>query len=81
MNLPTKVCKKYSIIERVMLNYPLSQVESLTFLERTKIGKLCACISNSRVMYLPKYFISNPNILKFKPQFNVSNKNQLINNL
>lgn len=46
MNLPTKVCKKYSIIERVMLNYPLSQVESLTFLERTKIGKLCACISN-----------------------------------
>ena len=29
-------------------------------------------------MYLPKYYISNPNVLKFEALFNVSNKKQLI---
>lgn len=36
-------------------------------------------ITNSRVMYLPKYFISNLNAVKFESLFNVTNKNQLIN--
>lgn len=36
-------------------------------------------ISNSRVICLPKYFITNPNVVKFETLFNVTNKNQLTN--
>lgn len=36
-------------------------------------------ISNSRVRCLPKYFITNPNVVKFEKLFNVTNINQLTN--
>lgn len=36
------------------------------------------CITDARNMYLPKYYISNPNVLKFEALFNISNKKQLI---
>ena len=36
------------------------------------------CITDARNLYLPKYYWSNPNVLRFEALFNVSNKNTLI---
>lgn len=36
------------------------------------------CITVARTMYLPKYYISNPNVLKFEALFNIyQTKNNL----